>query len=211
MRPRTTPAICIADSEYLRRRIELRPDDFWAFRKPQRSKISTGCGRNRLPCEIPAGVDFGQVILKPGADIFLAFVQDLDQDGLFAWEEYMSGSTDSRADVLDNALFGEDFDESQPQIPDDRPDSGDTDRDGLGDFAEVRVGWKVSADGGRLCQVFTSPQPWDSDGVGSLDPVQQHLPSSHTPNAPCDDALCAFQSEPPFAFGDAVAIIAGPN
>lgn len=163
--------------------------------------------------EIPSGADFGQVILKPGADIFFAFVQDLDQDGLFAREEYMTGSTDSRSDVFNNALFGESFDENlaASQVPDSLPDSRDTDRDGLGDFAEVRVGWKVSADGGLLRQVFSSPRLRDSDGDGLQDPVEQDLRRFCVTNDPRVDALCAYQSDPPVVIGDAVVIIAGPN
>jgi len=165
--------------------------------------------------QVPAGADFGEVTLKPGTDLFLAFVQDLDEDGIFAREEYLSGSTDSRADVFDNAAFGEFFDENDPstqgtQGPDTIPDSSDTDRDGIGDFAEIRIGWKVTADGGPLRQVFSSPRLRDSDGDGLLDPVEQDLRRFCSPADPRIDGLCAFQSTP-VLIGDAVAIIAGPN
>ncbi len=164
--------------------------------------------------QIPAGADFGQVVLKPGADIFLAFVQDLDEDGLFAREEYMSGSTDSKADNFDNGLFGENFDENLgvSQLPDGIPDSKDTDRDGLGDFSEVRVGWKVAVDGGIQRQVFSSPRLRDSDGDRLLDPVERDLRRFCTADDPRGgDGLCSFQSKPPVDISDAVAIIAGPN
>jgi hypothetical protein len=164
--------------------------------------------------EIPAGADFGQVTLKPGADIFFAFVQDLDQDGLFAREEYMSGSTDSRADVFVNDMFGEHFDENLALGSDRVPDSRDTDRDGLGDFSEIRVGWKVAVDGGLLRQVFSSPRLRDSDGDKLQDPVERDLRRYciETDDGVDfrSDGLCAFQGAP-VKQDDAVAIIAGPN
>lgn len=162
--------------------------------------------------EIPAGADFGKVTLKPGADIFLAFVQDLDQDGLFAREEYMSGSTDSRADDFNNSLFGADFDENAAasRVSDGLPDASDTDRDGIGDFAEVRLGWKVAADGGALRSVFSSPRLRDSDGDGLLDPVEMDLRAFCSAGDPRTDGLCGFLTAP-VTQGDAVAIIAGPN
>ena len=169
--------------------------------------------------EIPAGADFGKVILKPGADIFLAFIQDLDEDGLFAREEYLFGSTDSRADNYDNGTFGENFSEedASAEIPDNIADSKDTDRDGIGDFAEVRVGWKVNVDGAGLRQVYSSPRLRDSDGDGLLDPQEQDLrrycktdPQDATFVDPRKDALCSFQSSPVLQ-ENAIAIIAGPN
>jgi hypothetical protein len=119
---------------------------------------------------IPAGADFGKIILKPGADIYLAFVQDLDEDGLFAREEYLLGSTDSSASFFNNSEFGANFDPASAALPaDDIPDSKDSDRDGLGDFAEARIGWNILTDGGRLRQVFSSPRLRDSDGDGLQD------------------------------------------
>jgi hypothetical protein len=148
--------------------------------------------------ETPAGADFGKVMLKPGTDITLAFIQDLDEDGLFAREEYMVGSTDSRADNFDNALFGINFDENAlaSQVPDGLPDSRDTDRDGLGDFAEVRVGWKVSVEG-ALYDVFPSPRLRDSDGDGLQDPEEFDLSAYCLPGDSRVDALCAASATPP--------------
>ena len=148
--------------------------------------------------ETPAGADFGEIMLKPGTDITLAFIQDLDQDGLFAREEFMVGSTDSGADIFDNALFSSDFDEnaSVSQVSDGLPDSRDTDRDGLGDFAEVRVGWKVSVEG-ALYDVFSSPRLRDSDGDGLQDPEEFDLSSYCSSGDARVDALCAVSDIPP--------------
>ena len=183
--------------------------------------------------QVPAGGNIDQLVLKPGEDIYFAFVQDLDRDGLFAREEFLSGSTDSNVDDLANSSFGiEDaimgltefgmettgYELRTPVFiagGDGIPDSTDTDRDGLGDFAEVRIGWQVSADGGILQRVFPSPRLVDSDGDKLLDKQEQDLrrfcgdvngiPDTRT------DALCAFKNDPVVAQLNAIAIIAGSN
>jgi hypothetical protein len=171
--------------------------------------------------DTPAGADFGALVLKPGQDFYLVFVQDLDQDGLFARTEALAGSTDSLSDIFDNSKFGlinPARGPSDPYVlldpvgpPDDVADSKDTDRDGLGDFAELKVGWQVSADGAALTQVYSSPRLPDSDGDGLLDPQEQDLRSFCVPGDPRRDALCTFQSDAVVAQHDAIAIIAGPN
>ncbi|MEO6349571.1 MAG: IPT/TIG domain-containing protein [Candidatus Limnocylindrales bacterium] len=171
--------------------------------------------------DTPAGADFGTLMLKPGEDFYLVFVQDLDQDGLFARTEALAGSTDSVSDIFDNSKFGlinPARGPSDPYLlldpvatPDGIADSKDTDRDGLGDFAELRVGWQVSADSAALTQVYSSPRLPDSDGDGLLDPQEQDLRSFCNPSDPRRDALCTFQAGPPVAQHDAIAIIAGPN
>jgi len=168
----------------------------------------------------PTSADFGTLVLMPGQDLYLVYIQDLDEDGLYAREEMLVGSTDSKSDVYDNSSFGHfsnvpgpnGFVLTDPTVtPDGISDSKDTDHDGLGDFAEVRIGWKVSADGGPLSQVFSSPRIPDSDGDGLLDPQEQDLRSFCGPNDPRSDALCIFQSAGAVARDNAIAIIAGPN
>lgn len=171
--------------------------------------------------EIRAGAEFGSLTLKAGEDLYFAFVQDLDEDGVLARAEFLNGSTDSRADIYDNSSFGllagfSDGDDSYELLPptvgaDGIFDSKDTDRDGLGDFAEIRVGWKVSGDGGLLQQVFSSPRLADSDGDGLLDPQEQDLRSFCEPSDGRIDSLCAFQSEPTVLRADAIAIVAAAN
>lgn len=169
--------------------------------------------------EIPAAADFGQVLLKPGEDLVFAFVQDLDDDGIFARQEFVQGSTDSKADDYNNALFGENFDENAPasQVSDGIPDSRDTDRDGLGDFAEINVGWTVSTEAGGLRSVRSSPRLRDTDGDGLLDPVEMDLRRFCGDQAGFVeyrfDGLCAFENVAGLGVSqaEAVAIIAGPN
>jgi hypothetical protein len=183
---------------------------------------------------VRAGADFGRITLKPREDFYLAFVQDLDQDGIFAREEFLSGSIDSSADIYDNSSFGEGvFDaydlafDSEGELvgftipdpvaePDGIPDSKDTDRDGLGDFAEIRVGWKVSSDGGLLQQVYPSPRLADSDGDGMLDPQEQDLSPFCLDDGsgggdPRQDALCRFQLEDLVSQAGAISIVAGAD
>jgi hypothetical protein len=170
--------------------------------------------------QLPAGAEFSQLMLKPGEDILFAFVQDLDQDGIFAREEFLSGSTDSSTDRFVNADFGKLVDplckdscslDSPAETSDGIADSKDTDRDGLGDFAEIRVGWKVSADGGLLTQVFPSPRLVDSDGDGLLDPQEQDLRIFCVDEDVRKDALCNFQDDMIVSQVDAIAIIAGAD
>ncbi len=150
-------------------------------------------------------------------DVLLGFFQDLDGDGLFAQEEALLGSTDSAADIYQNCRFGRGFDPDRPSnAPDGIPDSTDTDRDGIGDFAEVRVGWKVDNGNGQLRQVYPSPRLRDSDGDGLLDPVEMDLrefcfSESVEYGYSQFPAVCAFTDEAPVAKADAVAIAAGPN
>jgi hypothetical protein len=174
----------------------------------------------------PPGADFGQIQLKPRADLTIAFLQDLDEDGLFAREEYMVGSIDSGVDNYDNATFGQYrepvandptqvFELTAPDyVADGIADSKDTDRDGIGDFAEVRVGWKVQ-NGGVLKQTYSSPRLADSDGDGLLDFQEKDLrvfcQGDSVNLDPRSDALCAFEKQDVIARLAAVAIIAGPG
>ncbi|MGE3181860.1 MAG: hypothetical protein AB7N71_09530, partial [Phycisphaerae bacterium] len=104
---------------------------------------------------IQAGGDFGAVMLYPGDDIGLAFVQDVDNDGVLAQIEFVYGSSDT----LD-----------------------DTDDDGLDDFVEISVGWTVGVQGAPLTKVFPNPSVPDSDGDGLTDYEEQNL-SRYVTNA----------------------------
>jgi hypothetical protein len=169
--------------------------------------------------DVPAPVDFGEIRVRAGEDISLAFLQDLDEDGLFARQEYLFGSLDSRADIFDNASFGVEFDLDealgQGPVVDGIYDSKDTDGDGLGDFAEVNVGWLVSTEAG-LYRAYSSPRQRDTDGDGLLDPQELDLSSFCEENDPRQDGLCAFQTrDPEYAYtndpSQAVAIAVGPD
>ncbi|TGN39860.1 hypothetical protein [Marinobacter confluentis] len=167
---------------------------------------------------LPAAADFNEILVEAGNDLFLAFLQDLDGDGLFARNELLSGSTDSSADNYVNTSFGESFDPdlaSGCTLPapfcDGIPDSRDTDRDGLGDFAEINVGWRVAVDGGNLRQTFSSPRFRDTDGDGLLDPVEQDLRRYCELNDSRTDALCAFLQRDAVGIDQAIGIIAGRN
>jgi hypothetical protein len=95
---------------------------------------------------IPAGTSFGDYVLKPGKAITLAFGQDVDRDGMFLVEEYIHGSSDRLKD---------------------------TDTDGLGDFTEVRLGWKVQLAGETVAlQVYPDPRLDDSDRDDLRDDIE---------------------------------------
>lgn len=80
--------------------------------------------------------------LMPGDKATLLMLEDLDRDGLPASEERLRGTSD--ADL-------------------------DSDRDGLSDYWEIRVGWDVTVVGEPTVGVYPSPSSNDSDGDGLLD------------------------------------------
>jgi hypothetical protein len=162
----------------------------------------------------PDAADFDLITVDPGADITLAFLQDLDKDGIFARNEFLLGSTDSSRDEAINADFGFSYDNPCPlDMPfcDGIADSKDSDRDGLSDYSEAFVGWKIAADGGALRQVFSSPRFADTDGDGLDDVFERDLRSWCIEDDPRQDGLCAFQYAPAVLLSDAIGIIAGPN
>jgi hypothetical protein len=125
--------------------------------------------------DVAAAADFGKIALGPGEGIALMFVQDIDGDGILASQEYLYGSSDK---------------------------SPDSDGDGLGDFAEIRVGWDVAVVGLPLLKVFPNPRVPDGDGDGLEDIEEQDLRllfgdigciNSDNSLAACtDDADCPF-------------------
>jgi hypothetical protein len=174
-----------------------------------------------------AAADFSKIILKARSDVSIAFLQDLDNDGLFAREEYLVGSIDSSVDNYNNELFGEFSEPTDSELSAERDfhykltnavfgssdgieDSKDTDRDGIGDFAEVRVGWKVQS-GTILKQTYSSPRLADSDGDGLLDIQEQDLRGFCDTNDTRQDALCSYQNQTVETVDNAIAIIAGPD
>ena len=94
------------------------------------------------------GADFASISLRAGESLGLAFVQDIDRDGLLAREENQFGSSDTNPD---------------------------TDADGLDDFAEIREGWDVGVVGSDLRHVFPDPRKPDTDGDGLRDDEELSL------------------------------------
>ncbi len=92
--------------------------------------------------------DFGDILVRPGDAISLAFIQDVDRDGLIAEEEFLHSSSDFKKD---------------------------TDDEGIGDFSEVRLGWEVGVVGQPIRRVFPDPRLRDSDGDGLTDLEEQDL------------------------------------
>jgi hypothetical protein len=105
-----------------RRRGQFRR--FWTMLLPDESQIQT---------------DFGQIRLRAGETLALAFIQDLDRDGLQGEIEDLHGSSDAKQD---------------------------TDGDGLDDFVEIRIGWDVGVVGQPIRHVFSDPADSDSDNDG---------------------------------------------
>ena len=99
--------------------------------------------------DIPDAADFGDLILKPGDFYQFWYVQDADDDGLFAREEFLAGSSDTMVD---------------------------TDGDTILDFDEVRTGWLTATEGSNL-RVYSSPALADTDLDGVDDLLEMRLGS----------------------------------
>jgi len=106
---------------------------FWAMLLPDNTQVQT---------------DFGDILVRPGDAIALAFIQDIDRDGLIVPEEFLHHSSDFKKD---------------------------TDDDQLGDFSEVRLGWDVGVVGQPIRRVFPDPSLRDTDGDGLTDKEEQDL------------------------------------
>lgn len=116
------------------------------------------------------GVDFGKIIMRPGQSLGLAFVQDLDRDGVIAQQEYLYGSSDTKQD---------------------------TDDDGLDDFSEIRVGWEVGVLGQPIRKVFPDPRTADTDRDGLTDFEEQDLRrvKCECAGGPREGQMCTQDSE----------------
>src|SRR5262249_4074638 len=117
-----------------RRRGQFRRE--WALLMPDNTQLQT---------------DFGQIRVRAGETLTLAFIQDIDRDGLVAQEEFLHGSSDFKKD---------------------------TDDDLLDDFVEVRIGWDVGVVGQPIRHVFSDPATADSDGDGLTDFEESDLQSA---------------------------------
>ncbi|MEW5742991.1 MAG: hypothetical protein AB1938_29010 [Myxococcota bacterium] len=90
-------------------------------------------------------IDFEDIVLMPRDSVTVAFVADVDRDGLYEREEALYGTSDLE------------------------PDS---DGDGLTDFEEVRTGWPVSVDNALYRtqpRVYSAPTADNADGDGFSD------------------------------------------
>lgn len=86
--------------------------------------------------EVDRSVDFTDIRLHPRDDYQLWYTQDLDEDGLYARQEFLAGSSDN---------------------------SVDTDNDGLSDVDEIKNGWAVQILGQSPYRAYPNPARPDTD------------------------------------------------
>lgn len=172
---------------------------------------------------MPTEADFNAVKLKAGNRYSLAFLQDLDRDGIVSRVEALYGSADSAANIYDNAMFGPGFDvvaNAGQTNGDIWPDSRDTDHDGLDDYSEIYFPVQVNTEDKGLIDVYSRPYMADSDNDGLYDIEERDLRQFCTENDPRTDALCRgyINNSDYIAWAtshntkqQAIGIIAGPN
>lgn len=151
--------------------------------------------------EVLEHTDFGDMILRAGTSYQLAYLQDRDEDQLFAREEYLHGSRDDAVNsdnaVDENALScdqdGYAFDHLQTnpteELPLDRPTFT---CDALSDYEEVREGWLVAVRGETSYRAYPSPRLTDTDGDGLVDHVEMELGTDPTKRDTDADGLDDF-------------------
>ncbi|MEX2535084.1 MAG: hypothetical protein WD273_05730 [Trueperaceae bacterium] len=149
------------------------------------------------------GTDFEDLVLRAGTSYQLAYLQDQDEDMVFAREEYLHGSRDDAINsdnaTDDNSLEcsedGYAFDYFQlaenagAELPLARPGFS---CDSLSDFEEIREGWLVSVRGETAYRTYPSPRLTDSDGDGLVDHVERELGTDPTKRDTDGDGLSDF-------------------
>ncbi len=83
-----------------------------------------------------AAYDFDAIELRKGYSLLLAYVEDVDSDGVLSREEFVHGTSDTKPD---------------------------TDSDGLTDFDEIKGGWSIPLARSLSRTVFSDPLSADSD------------------------------------------------
>lgn len=150
-------------------------------------------GGNRNP-QVLDETDFEEIVLRPGVSYQIAYLQDRDEDQLFAHEEYLHGSRDDAVNS-DNHADGNSLECRAADSPHGLPDGYPFDFfqlpenagaalplprltftcDTLTDYEEVREGWLVRVRGATAYRAYPSPRLADSDGDGIPDHVEKSL------------------------------------
>jgi hypothetical protein len=137
----------------------------------ERARVATDVARN--PDGTAAGialgdalgrilaVDYETALRQDNVDsevlVIIAYVTDIDGDGLFAREEFLYGTKD---------------------------DDPDTDGDGISDFDEVKVGWDITL--GETTRVYSDPLSADSDRDGLTDIEERDAAMTGVGTGPTD-------------------------
>ncbi len=159
------------------RGVENAPDDHRAWVLFVSTSVDVGSGNSQVLDD----VDFEDIVLRSGQSYLIAFLEDQDEDKLFAHEEYLHGSSDlytnsdngggSNSEVCPEEGYAFDYFQENPgeSLPLPRPAyTCDT----LTDYFEVREGWLVRVRGQTPYRAYSSPRLPDSDGDGLPDHIE---------------------------------------
>lgn len=116
--------------------------------------------------------DFEDIVLRAGEGVFLLYLRDRDEDGLFARDEFEYRTDDTLVD---------------------------TDGDGVSDFDEVMKGWSVADIGVEPYPAFVYPDPTRTDTDGdSLTDAEEMAMGTDPRNADTDgEGILDSQDEDP--------------
>ena len=114
--------------------------------------------------------DFEDIVLRAGEAIYLLYLRDRDGDCLFARDEFIYGTDDTKVD---------------------------TDGDGLTDHEEVREGWSVVDIGVPPYPQFVYPDPTRTDTDGDSRSDAEEMGSGTDPRSPDTDGEGILDAQDP--------------
>ncbi len=113
--------------------------------------------------DIAPDTNFDDILIQASDTFSLAYVQDRDDDGLLAREEYLYGSSDRRVNS-DGCPLGDGAAGCDANI---------FDFDTVRDFEEVKEGWTIAVAGERSFIGYSNPVQPDTDGDKLFDDEEQ--------------------------------------
>lgn len=109
------------------------------------------------------------ILLAKGEVLHFLYVSDEDNDGVFAREEFLHGTS-----IL----------------------NADSDSDGLSDFAEIKEGWEIPVTANLTRRVYSNPLEIDADNDGLIDSDERLRGSNPSKRDTDNDGILDFNDMP---------------